>query len=47
MRQKSILLAFVKTVDFIDKQNGAASGVTVLAGALYGFTDLFYAGGDR
>ena len=43
MRQKRILLALVEAMDFIDKQNSAAPGITVLAGAFNGFTDLFYA----
>lgn len=41
MWQKRILLTFVKTVNFIDKQDGATPGIAVLPRALDGFADLF------
>ncbi len=43
MWQKRILLTLIEAVDFIDKQDGATSGIAVLPGALDGFADLFYA----
>ncbi|SAJ34032.1 Uncharacterised protein [Enterobacter cloacae] len=47
MRQKRILLALVEAVDFINKKNGAAPGITVLPRALDRLTNLLYAGGNR
>ncbi len=32
---------FIETMDFINEQNGAASGIAVLSGALDRFADLF------
>ena len=47
MRQKSILLALVEAVNFVDKEDGAAPGITVLTRALDCLADLLHAGRDR
>ena len=47
MRQEGILLALVEAMDFVDKKNGAASGVAVLTRTLDSLTDLLHAGRHR
>lgn len=46
MWQKCILLAFVETVNFVNKKNSAATCIAVLPGALDCFANFFYARGD-
>ncbi len=41
MRQECILLRFVKAMDFIHKQDGAASGRLVLTGTRHRFANVF------
>ena len=45
MRQKRILLAFVKTMYFIHKQHGTTIRQTVLFCPFNGFTDFFHPAG--
>ena len=45
--QKGVLLRFVETVDFVDKQDGAPRGGAVGAGAFDGFTNILDAGKHR
>ena len=47
MRQKRILLAFIKPVDFIDKQDRTPSRIAILPRPLNRLANLFNAGGDR
>ncbi len=46
MGKEGILLGFVETVNFIDKEDGASLEVPVLAGALDDRFDIFLAGSD-
>ena len=47
MRQKGILLTLIKAVHFIDKENGAAAGLTRFFGKGDGFADFLDAGQHR
>ena len=46
MRQKGILLAFVETMHFVHKQNGAQARQFILFGFFNGFTNFFNTTGD-
>ena len=46
MRQKRVLLSFVKTVDLIHKQNGALAQVPVLPSMFNNLFNIFFATGD-
>ena len=46
MWQKCILLAFVETVNFINKKNSAATCIAILPGALDRLANFFLARGD-
>ena len=46
MRQESVLLSFVETVDFIHEEYGASTEIPVGLGALDNCFDVFLASGD-
>ena len=47
MGQKSILLAFVEAVDFIDKKDGVDIIFSILFGCFNNLSDLLHTGKDR
>ncbi|AEW72919.1 hypothetical protein EcWSU1_01480 [Enterobacter ludwigii] len=46
VRQESILLAFIETVNFVDKENGTSPGIAVLPRTFNRLADLLHAGRD-
>ncbi|MNO02174.1 hypothetical protein D3C81_2224990 [compost metagenome] len=46
MREKGVLLTFIKAVDFIHKQYSAPTGVTILTRTFNRFTNFFHTRGD-
>ena len=45
--QESVLLTFVKSMDFINEQNGTTPGIAILPGSLNRFPNIFNTGCDR
>ncbi|MNZ88732.1 hypothetical protein D3C78_1076300 [compost metagenome] len=46
MWQKGILLAFIETMNFINKEDSATTCVAILPGTFDGLTDLLHPRGD-
>ena len=47
MREKRVLLAFIKAVNFIHEQNCTPTCIAVLTRTLNGLTNFFHTRGDR